>query len=76
MQRHIDELSGHHIVCGLGDTGRHAVAELQKTMTPHVVVDLSEENIKKLKGCIPKLWAKCSSSSATLPRKTFWRKPA
>jgi voltage-gated potassium channel len=49
MQRHIDELSGHHIVCGLGDTGRHAVAELQKTNTPHVVVDLSEENIKKLK---------------------------
>ena len=31
MQRHIDELTGHHIVCGLGDTGRHAVAELQKT---------------------------------------------
>jgi voltage-gated potassium channel len=53
MQRHIDELSGHHIVCGLGDTGRHAVAELQKTMTPHVVVDLSEENIKKLKGLHP-----------------------
>jgi voltage-gated potassium channel len=49
MQRHIDELTGHHIVCGLGDTGRHAVAELQKTMTPHVVVDISEENIKKLK---------------------------
>ena len=48
MQRHIDELTGHHIVCGLGDTGRHAVAELQKTNTPHVVVDLSEENIKKL----------------------------
>ena len=41
MQRHIDELTGHHIVCGLGDTGRHAVAELQKTMTPHVVVDIS-----------------------------------
>ncbi len=53
MQRHIDELSGHHIVCGLGDTGRHAVAELQKTMTPHVVVDLSEENIKRLKGLHP-----------------------
>ena len=53
MQRHIDELTGHHIVCGLGDTGRHAVAELQKTNTPHVVVDLSEENIKKLKELHP-----------------------
>ena len=53
MQRHIDGLAGHHIVCGLGDTGRHAVAELQKTNTPHVVVDLSGENIKKLKELHP-----------------------
>src|SRR5277367_6965503 len=53
MQRHIDELTGHQIVCGLGDTGRHAVAELQKTSTPHVVVDLSEENVKKLKELHP-----------------------
>jgi voltage-gated potassium channel len=53
MQRHINELIGHHIVCGLGDTGRHAVAELQKTNTPHVVVDLSEENIKKLRELHP-----------------------
>src|SRR6202162_1096787 len=53
MQRHIDKLTGHHIVCGLGDTGRHAVAELRKTNTPHVVVDLSEENIKKLKELHP-----------------------
>src|SRR6478672_5483611 len=53
MQRRINELTGHHIVCGLGDTGRHAVAELRKTNTPHVVVDLSEENIKKLKGLHP-----------------------
>jgi voltage-gated potassium channel len=53
MQRHIDELSGHHIVCGLGDTGRHAVAELRKTNTPHVVVDISEENLKKLKQLHP-----------------------
>ena len=53
MQRHIDDLTGHHIVCGLGDTGRHAVAELQKTNTPHVVVDISEENIRKLKELHP-----------------------
>jgi voltage-gated potassium channel len=48
MQRNIDQLAGHQIVCGLGDNGRHAVAELRKTNTPHVVVDISEENIKKL----------------------------
>jgi voltage-gated potassium channel len=49
MQRHIDEMSGHYVVCGLGDTGRHAVQELKKTNTPHVVIDASEENINKLK---------------------------
>ena len=53
MQHHIDQLTGHHIVCGLGDTGRHAVTELQKTNTPHVVVDISEDNIRKLKELRP-----------------------
>ena len=53
MQRHINELSGHHIVCGLGDTGRYAVAELRKTGTPHVVVDISEENLKKMRELHP-----------------------
>src|SRR6266403_943769 len=47
MQRHINELKDHFIVCGLGDTGRYAVAELQKTETPYVVVDLSEDSLKK-----------------------------
>ena len=28
MQKRINDLSGHFIVCGLGDTGRYAVAEL------------------------------------------------
>jgi voltage-gated potassium channel len=53
MQRHINELTGHHIVCGLGDTGRYAVAELRKTSTPHVVIDISEENIKRMKELHP-----------------------
>jgi len=47
MQRRINELNDHFIVCGLGDTGRYAVAELQKTETPYVVVDVSEENLKR-----------------------------
>src|SRR5438552_10812190 len=53
MQRRINDLTGHYIVCGLGDTGRHAVGELQKTNTPHVVVDISEENLNKLKELHP-----------------------
>lgn len=53
MQKRIDELSQHFIVCALGDTGRHAVAELQKTATPFVVVDISEENVKKMRDLHP-----------------------
>lgn len=49
MQKRINQLSGHYIVCGLGDTGHHAAEELQKTGTPYVAVDLHEETIKKLR---------------------------
>jgi voltage-gated potassium channel len=55
MQRRIDGLTGHYIVCSLGDTGRHAAAELRKTNTPHVVVDISDENIRKLKELHPEI---------------------
>src|SRR3954471_7407338 len=47
MLNRIKELKNHYIVCGLGDTGRHAIAELQKTNTPYVVIDHLEDNIKK-----------------------------
>ena len=53
MQKSIDELTEHYIVCGLGDTGRHAVAELQKAGTPFVVVELSEDNLKKMRELHP-----------------------
>lgn len=46
MQKRISELQDHFIVCGLGDTGRHAVGELQKTRAPYVVVDISEDHLK------------------------------
>jgi voltage-gated potassium channel len=42
MQKRIDELSNHFVVCGLGDTGRYAVEELIQTKTPHVVIELQE----------------------------------
>jgi voltage-gated potassium channel len=48
MLKQISQLKGHFIVCGLGDTGRHAMAELQKTETPFVVIDHIEDNVKRL----------------------------
>jgi len=53
MQKRINELEDHFIVCGLGDTGRHTVDELQRTQTPYVVVESAEENIKKLQQSAP-----------------------
>ena len=48
MLKRIQALKNHFIVCGLGDTGRFAVEELHKTGTPYVVIEHTEENIKKL----------------------------
>ncbi len=48
MQKRISELKDHYIVCGLGDTGRYVLDELQAMGTPHVVIESHEESIKKL----------------------------
>ncbi len=57
MEKRISELKDHYIICGLGDTGRHAVEELQKTLTPHVAIDLSEETFKRLKEVHPDIFS-------------------
>lgn len=49
MQKSLDQLNDHFIVCGMGDTARFVVAELQKTQTRCVVIELSEENIRKMR---------------------------
>lgn len=49
MRKQISELIGHYIVCGLGETGRHAVEELHRTGTPHVVIDNSSDVVTKLR---------------------------
>src|SRR5438876_681823 len=56
MQKRISEIKGHYIVCGLGDTGRHAVEELQKTGTPYVVVEIDEDRINKVREIQPDLF--------------------
>ncbi len=49
MEKRIRELQDHYIVCGLGDTGRYAVEELQNTGNPYVVIEAQEDNVKKLR---------------------------
>lgn len=53
MQKRIAEISGHFIVSGLGDTGRHAIGELHKIGRRYVAIDTSEENVKHLRESHP-----------------------
>lgn len=56
MLKRIAQLKNHFIICGLGDTGRHALTELQKTGTPFVVIDIHEDSIKRLKEHAPNVY--------------------
>lgn len=53
MQKRINELMDHFIVCGVGETGRHTVDELHRTHTPYMVIETAEDNIKKLQQSAP-----------------------
>jgi voltage-gated potassium channel len=50
MQKRIDALDRHIIVCGLGNTGVHVVKELMVTRWPVMVVDKDLEILKKSAG--------------------------
>lgn len=48
MQKDIDKLSDHYIICGGGHAGGVIGAELRKTQRPFVAVDLSAETLAKM----------------------------
>ena len=48
MQRRIDRLKDHVIVCGSGRTGTHILDELVATGTPFVLIDVDLENLQAL----------------------------
>jgi voltage-gated potassium channel len=49
MERAIDRLTNHVIVCGVGSTGRHVATELDIAGTPYVLVDRDEHRLLELK---------------------------
>lgn len=53
MQKAIEQLDGHFIVCGAGSTGVHVIRELLDTGKPFVVVEKDLERIDRLRamGC-------------------------
>lgn len=48
MRRAIQEMEGHHIVCGAGATGTAVLRELVKTDHPVVVIELEPERVRRV----------------------------
>lgn len=48
MDKEIDKLSNHYIVCGIGDTGIHIINELIKVEKDFVVVDVDQDRIEEI----------------------------
>jgi len=48
VQKEIDGLKEHYIVCGAGDTGRHVIEEFMKTELPFVVVEKDKSRLEKI----------------------------
>ncbi len=49
MEKQIDKLRDHYIVCGGGETGRHVITELVKNQENVVLIELDEEKIDRCK---------------------------
>ena len=47
MEKRIQKLSGHYIVCGGGETGRPVISELLKNQEPVVLVEIDQANIDR-----------------------------
>jgi voltage-gated potassium channel len=54
IQRRINMLNNHYILCGIGITGIAITEEFQKTGHPLAVVELDKELISQLKSAFPK----------------------
>ncbi len=48
MERNIERLHGHVVVCGFGRVGRHLSAALEEDGVDHVVVEVDEEKLRYL----------------------------
>ena len=53
MQRQIEDLRNHIVVCGGGETGRHIIRELAATQTPFVCVELDNAHGEALRKVVP-----------------------
>ncbi len=50
MNKRIEKMADHYIVCGVDGIGSHIVQELRTTARPYVVVDSDREKIDRFSG--------------------------
>ena len=50
MEKNVQKLQGHYIVCGMGRVGMHVVHELRATQRAHVIIDMAGEKIEEMSG--------------------------
>lgn len=53
MQRQIDDLRGHYIICGIGRVGTNVLRELVATSRPSVVIEPSAEALEAMREAYP-----------------------
>lgn len=53
MNKSLDQLNNHLIICGIGTTGRHIVRELESSGVPFVVIDTSKERLEEMAAQLP-----------------------
>jgi len=46
MQKIIDKLENHYIVCGAGETGKHIIRELLETKRDFAVIEMNQEHLE------------------------------
>jgi len=63
MHKTIDKLKNHIIVCGVGSTGRHVLAELAEYNIPTVLIDIDPDAVSLHRESFPK--AMCILGDAT-----------
>jgi voltage-gated potassium channel len=48
MEKEIEQLKHHFIICGAGETGLHVIKEFKRQHVPFVVIDNHEQTVKEL----------------------------
>ena len=67
MDKQIEAMTGHYVICGYGRMGQQIVKDLQQANVPHVVVESNPDQLPRLKEHnVPHLFGKASEDETLL----------